>query len=348
MRRIERFKAMHPEYTKKEKIVGMFIIGITALLLTTVVFIGRGQNWFRTYVTYYTTFNESYNLQSNAAVKLFKTDIGNVQEIELVENRVRVRLAILDVYAGRIRTDTVASVESPTLIGDEYVAIKPGDPNSRPVKPGGEIRSVEKKSLTELLEEFEVEKTAKMMVQALQDLSEIVRIIRDPDGPMFAALDNINMIAQDIQDGKGTAGSILKSRELVNKVIRRLDQAGDVLDNLRTASAQAPETMTLVNQNLDTIQNVGKGVETSVTHIETILKDVEANLGKLKTIMTNLEKGSNDVPEITRNTKTGIREIRDGMERIDRVFKALQQNILIRSNIPSRPDEQNLDAGLRQ
>ena len=64
--------------------------------------------------------------------------------------------------------------------------------------------------------------------------------------------------------------------------------------------------------------------------------------------MSNLEKGSRDVPEITQNTKTGIREIRDGVERIDRVFKALQQNVLIRSNIPSRPDEQNLDAGLRQ
>jgi len=317
-------------------------------LLTTVVFIGRGQNWFRKYVTYYTTFNESYNLQSNAAVKLFKTDIGNVQEIVLVENRVRVRLAILEDYANRIRIDTVASVESPTLIGDEYVSIKPGDANSTFVLPGGEINSVEKKSLTEFLEEFEIEKTAKMMVQAFQDLSRIVRILQDPDGPLFTALDNTNMIVKDIQAGKGTAGSILKSRELVNNVIERLDQAGDILDNIRTASIKAPETMSLVNKNLDTMQNVGKGVETSVNHIERILTDVENDIGKLKAIMSNLEKGSHDVPEITRNTKTGIREIRDGVERIDRVFKALQQNILIRSNIPSKSDEQNLDAGLRQ
>ncbi len=318
---------MQPNYEKMEKIVGMFIIGITILLLTTVIFIGRGQNWFRKYVAYYTTFNESYNLQINAAVKLFKTDIGNVQEIILVENRVMVKLAILENYANRIRTDTVASVESPTLIGDEYVSIKPGDPNSDPLLPGGEISSVEKKSLTEILEEFEIEKTAKMMIQALQDLSEIVRVLREPDGPLFTALDNTNMLLKDVQAGKGTAGSILKSRELVDNVIQRLDQAADILDNIRTASTKAPET---------------------VNHVERILKDVEKNLGKLNIIMSNLEKGSRDVPEITRNTKTGIGEIRDGVERIDRVFKALQQNVLIRSNIPSRPDEQNLDAGLRQ
>jgi len=318
---------MQPNYEKMEKIVGMFIIAISILLLTTVVFIGRGQNWFRKYVAYYTTFNESYNLQVNAAVKLFKTDIGNVQEIVLVENRVMVKLAILENYANRIRTDTVASVESPTLIGDEYVSIKPGDPNSDPVLPGGEISSVEKKSLTEILEEFEIEKTAKMMIQALQDLSDIVRVLRDPDGPLFTALDNTNMILKDVQAGKGSAGSILKSRELVDNVIQRLDQASDILDNIRTASTKAPET---------------------VNHVERILNDVEDNLGKLKTIMSNLEKGSHDVPEITQDTKTGIREIRDGVERIDRVFKALQQNVLIRSNMPSRPDEQNPDAGLRQ
>ncbi|MBW1893211.1 MAG: MCE family protein [Deltaproteobacteria bacterium] len=318
---------MQPNYEKTEKIVGIFIIAISMLLLTTVVFIGRGQNWFRKYVAYYTTFNESYNLQVNAAVKLFKTDIGNVQEIVLVENRVMVKLAILENYANRIRTDTVASVESPTLIGDEYVSIKPGDPNSDPVLPGGEISSVEKKSLTEILEEFEIEKTAKMMIQALQDLSEIVRVLREPDGPLFTALDNTNMILKDVQAGKGSAGSILKSRELVDNVIQRLDQAGDILDNIKTASTKAPET---------------------VNHVERILKDVEDNLGKLKIIMSNIEKGSRDVPEITQNTKTGIREIRNGVERIDRVFKALQQNVLIRSNIPSRPDEQNLDAGLRQ
>ena len=47
--------------------------------------IGRGQGLFKKYVTYYTTFNESYNLQTNAAVKLFKTDIGKVKQITLAK-----------------------------------------------------------------------------------------------------------------------------------------------------------------------------------------------------------------------------------------------------------------------
>ena len=75
---------MDLNYSRTDKIVGTFVICIAILLLSTVVIIGRGKDWFKKYVTYYTTFEESYNLEVNAAVKLFKTDIGKVKEITLV------------------------------------------------------------------------------------------------------------------------------------------------------------------------------------------------------------------------------------------------------------------------
>ena len=66
-------------YNRKEKIVGVFVISIALLLLSAIIFIGRGKNWFESYKTYYTTFNESYNLKVGADVKLFKTNIGKVK-----------------------------------------------------------------------------------------------------------------------------------------------------------------------------------------------------------------------------------------------------------------------------
>ncbi|MCJ7616946.1 MAG: hypothetical protein MUO43_10470, partial [Desulfobacterales bacterium] len=69
---------MEVDYNKKEKIVGTFVIGIVILMLTMLIIIGRGKDWFKTYIIYYTTFEESYNLKENAAVKLYKADIGKV------------------------------------------------------------------------------------------------------------------------------------------------------------------------------------------------------------------------------------------------------------------------------
>jgi phospholipid/cholesterol/gamma-HCH transport system substrate-binding protein len=338
---------MQIEYREREKVVGTFIIIIAALLLAAVVMIGRGQGLFKKYVIYYTTFNESYNLQTNAAVKLFKTDIGKVKQITLAKDRVSVKLAILEEYATRIRVDSVASVESPTFIGDEYVSIKPGRPDAPLIQAKGEIKSIEKRSISDFMGEFELEKTSKMLIQALQDLSEIAQALRDPEGPLFSALNNMNRILGDIEAGKGTLGSLLKSRELMDSTLVRLDQAGGILSSLDQAAAQTPETMTLVNSNLTTLSQIGDDVADRAKDIERILIDVEESVAKLKVILTNMEAGSHDIPEITHTTKVGIQEIREGVKRIDTVVSSIRKSALVRSNLPRESAGETIDAGLR-
>jgi len=155
---------MEVDYNKKEKIVGTFVIGIVILMLTMLIIIGRGKDWFKTYSTYYTIFEESYNLKEDAAVKLYKADIGKVKKITLAEDKVRVELVILEDYSSRIRSDSVAVVDSPTFIGSEYISIIPGTADASLIEKGGEIPSREKKSVDDILAEFEVEKTVKMII----------------------------------------------------------------------------------------------------------------------------------------------------------------------------------------
>ncbi|MEE8400036.1 MAG: hypothetical protein V3S89_13580 [Desulfobacterales bacterium] len=60
---------MDTNFNKREKTVGTFLILIGIVLLTVLLVIGRGKDWFKTYITYYAVFEESYNLQDNAPVK---------------------------------------------------------------------------------------------------------------------------------------------------------------------------------------------------------------------------------------------------------------------------------------
>ena len=318
---------MDLNFSKKEKTVGTFIICIVVILLTTVVIIGRGKDWFKTYIIYYTTFDESYNLKEDAAVKLFKADIGKVKKIILVENKVKVELAILEEYSSRIRSDSVTIVESPTFIGSEYISIKPGSTKSPLIPEGGEINSTAKKSIADLMSEFHVEETAKKVIGMVQDISVITQMMRDPDGPFFTTVNNLNKtvshleaITSDLQAGKGTAGSILKSREVLQIILDDLDKVTQILESIAKASSKTPE---ITNEVLD-----------SISSIKRILKEVE--------------EGSHDIPEVTRSTKRGINEIRDGVENIDKVVDSLKKNFLIKPNLPPEPKGKNIDAGLRQ
>ena len=332
---------MDLNFSKKEKTVGTFIICIVVILLTTVVIIGRGKDWFKTYFIYYTTFDESYNLKEDAAVKLFKADIGKVKKIILVENKVKVKLAVLEEYSSRIRSDSVAIVESPTFIGSEYISIKPGSADSPLIPEGGEINSTAKKSVSDLMSEFQVEKTAKMVIGMVQDISEITQIMRDPDGPFFTTVNNLNKtvshleaITGDMQAGKGTVGSILKSREVLQIILDDLDKVTQILKSIAEASSKTPEITNKVQDNLSKIKKIGDGVLDCISSIKKILKEIE--------------EGSTDIPKVTKSTKQGVQEIRNGVENIDKVVQSLQKNILIRSNLPPEPKGKNIDAGLRQ
>jgi len=317
---------MEVDYNKKEKIVGTFVIGIVVLMLTMLIIIGRGKDWFKTYITYYTTFEESYNLKEDAAVKLYRADIGKVKKITLAEDKVRVKLVILEDYSSRIRSDSVAIVDSPTFIGSEYISIIPGTADAPLIEKGGEIPSREKKSVSDILAEFEVEKTAKMVIPAIQDFAEVAQIVRDPKGPLFAALDSFNRtlsyferVARDIEAGKGTIGGIIRSRMLLDKILSDLDKLDEILENMNEASSKAPEIMDQVSE--------------SVSSIKSMVKQIEEN---------------RDIPEITRSVKNGIKEIRDSVDEIDKVVQSLQENFLIKTNLPSEEEPENIDAGLRQ
>lgn len=311
---------MELTFKRQEKIVGVFVLTIIILMLASVVIVGRGKDWFKTYVTYYTFFKETYNLKQGAPVKMSKADIGKVEQITLYEDRVRVKLLILEEYASRIKADSIAMVESPTFIGSEYVSIKAGSPEAPHLKEYDEIPSQAKKSIDDILAEFKIEETAKKVVAAVQDLSALASSLSDPKGPLYTALNNINSIlahvegvTRDINEGKGNVGELLKTRSLLEKVYTELDRVDKILANIEDGS-----------------------------------RKVGTEIDRVDRILANIEDGSRDVPQITTSVKRGVSEIRQGVKRIDSVVQAVQQNPLIKPSLPPEPKGEATDAGLRK
>jgi phospholipid/cholesterol/gamma-HCH transport system substrate-binding protein len=318
---------MRLSFDAKEKIVGTFMVIMVILLLTMVVMIGRGKDWFKAYVSYYTVFDEAYNLSSSSRVKLYKADIGKVKSVRLEENKVKVRLAILKDYSQHIKKDSLATVESPTLIGSEYVSIKPGTPEATPIPENGTIPSKSKRSLADFMEEFEVEKTGKMIVKSLQDISEIVTHLRDPQGPLYSSLDSmakalahLEALTRNIRDGKGSVGRLVQSEELLERIYEELNHANGILRNVEDATAKTPD----------------------------IMDDIRQSMTMINQILANIEKGSQDVPAVTKRTKHGIGEIRDAVEEADKVVQSVQESFLIKPNLPPEPKGEDIDTGLRR
>jgi phospholipid/cholesterol/gamma-HCH transport system substrate-binding protein len=293
-----------------EKVVGTFVIMVVILLLSMVILVGRGKDWFRKNVTYHTTFGQSYDLDTNSPVKLFNADIGKVKGIQLVGDRVQVTMAIYEEFASRIRQDSTASVEGISYIGKKYISIKPGSESLPLIEEDGEIRPVENKSISDLLKEFEIEKTAKMVIRAVQDLSEITARMKEPEGPLFTAMASVNKSLSEVEM-----------------------KVGKIMANVEKATGKAPKAVDQVQADLEKVHEIGDAL---LVHI-----------AELKKIIANIEKGSKDIPAVTGSVKNGVGEIRSAVDNIDQVVQSLKKNVLIRSNIPPEPKPESVDAGMR-
>ena len=308
---------MRLEYSTAEKMVGAFILLTLFTLLFTVAMVGRGKNWFRKHVSYYATFKEGYNLSPGSRVKLFGTDVGQVTGVSLTEdNKVRVGFRILADYASRIRADSLAVVESPTLIGSEYIAISPGSKSAPALPPGGEMPSKEKKSLSEYLEEYEVDKMVKRLSEILDGLARISTQLGDRDGPLMGTLQNVRQLTGTVEQGRGSLGRLIRHDEFYLKIMEELDALSKIL-----ASVDATGTH---------VKQLSERLATASERAPEMALQVQEIISRMVRVSLLLERTMRDVPEISQQTREGMREV-------NRILDSIQKNFLIRSNLPPPP-----------
>jgi len=335
---------MDTNFNRREKAVGSFLIIIAIASLTTLLVIGRGKDWFKSYITYYTIFNESYNLQEEAPVKMYNAEVGKVKSIEIYEDKVKVELRVLEEYASRIKTDAIAVVESTGIsgivAGSHYVSIKPGSADASPLPREGQMASDKKETLTDILNEFGVQETARKITAAIKDIVEIIKRLKDPQGPLFSTIDNlykttyhVEGLTRDLQAGKGTAGGLLKSTELLDMIQMEMARLDVILENVGDATERAPGAMDQVQESLERVKRILDEVIESASSISVVLKEVE--------------KGSGEIPQLTQTAKRSIAEMRSTLENADKILQSLQNNFLIRPNLPPQPKGEAVDAGLR-
>ncbi|MGB6380524.1 MAG: MlaD family protein [Syntrophobacteria bacterium] len=311
---------MRLQYSTMERMTGAFILLTLIVFLFTVAVVGRGKNWFRKHVVYYTAFEEGYNLVSGSRVKLLGTDIGSVTDVLLTTgNKVKVQVKVLAEYASRIRANSVATVESPTVIGSEYINIRPGTSKAAVIPPEGMIPTKEKKKFTEYLEQYEIGAKLEHIGKILEDLALITDQLKDPKGPFFGTFSNLQQITGTVEAGEGSLGRLIKSDELY--------------EHMDTFVATLQETA-------DYLVRAGVNIEKGSEHLEKATREgpemvdkTQELLDRLLKVQVILEKVMTEVPEISA-------QAREGMQEVNRILDSVKENFLIRPNLPPPPDSE--------
>jgi phospholipid/cholesterol/gamma-HCH transport system substrate-binding protein len=181
--------------------LGAFIIVALTILMSGIFIIGGNQYLFTSTYRLKTQFGSVVGLDSGAEVRVGGVHSGSVRSVELPgkpTDKITVWMDLDRSTHKIIKQDSIATIETEGLLGNEYIAISFGSAEGADVVNGGAINSVPPLEMSDLIKK----------TNAILDSSqEALKNVTD-------ATANLSSISAKIDGGQGTVGALVNDKEL--------------------------------------------------------------------------------------------------------------------------------------
>jgi phospholipid/cholesterol/gamma-HCH transport system substrate-binding protein len=225
------------------------------------------------------------------------------------ENRVKITIKIFENDAPNIRADSVATVDSPTIIGSEFIAITPGSPEKPAIAKGGTIISKAKKNIGEYLKEYEVQKKLEDFGQLISDLTIVMEKLKDPKGPLFGALYDIKDITNELSKGKGSLGRLIMEEDLYREARNTIKDLNEAATSINELSDSLDNGIRLLPDTMEAVNNIAHKLDQAMSRLTTAIERAPAMQ----------------------------QQIEEAVTETNRILESLKKNFFIRHNLPREP-----------
>ncbi len=263
-------------------------IGIL-LFMMAIFFLGSKMNILQRYYELICYFDKVNGLRVGAPVQLAGINVGFIdsisfedrtEEVDVMVSRVDQQLkklpplmkkkqvtvkvkAVMKIdraYQERIRTDTVASIQTQGLLGDRMVFLTVGSQDARPLKSGEVVSQViDPSGFNQLVYEG-----SELIQRAKSFLDNSTGFISNTD----SFVTRLNTIMDQVIDGDGFAHEVFYNKEH-QQAFSKLDE---ILGNFEKASVNFSQVSDKIN--------TGKGTLGSLVNDDSLYQDIKMLLGK--------------------------------------------------------------------
>jgi len=290
-------KSREPFHRKHRNFfVGLFIliplIVLPGFLIYTVVRTAYIEKGCRLHVSY----ENAAGLSKNAAVTIVGMKVGYVESVVLGGGRrIGVRMTVKREYIAFVKKDCLARLQQKNVaFGDWEIELTGGSASAAPVKEGDTLIGEVQAPIAKTLEQ--VDKT----------------------------IDTFQKILQNILDGKGSVGRLMKEDTLVRI-------AEDIGRKAAAVVGHASVTLGLADTILVKTGAIGQSGTQIADSVKAISGKIGALVSDVDALVNGLRGASKDLPSLMGKVQSDISEV-------ELLLKALQNNWLLKSSINSQKD----------
>src|SRR5271155_572186 len=215
--------------------LGAFIVATMAILIAGIFIIGSKQYLFSSTYRLKAQFDNVVGLDAGADVRVAGVHSGTVSSIVLPHKPGEKVTVVMDLGKSTheiIKQDSVATIETEGLLGNQYLAISFGSAGKSDVRDGDTIASEPPLEMSDLLQ-----KTSGILDSSQQAIQNATR-----------ATANLDSISAKINAGQGTVGALVNDRQLYSN----LEQTTNAMQN---TMVQAQAGVTDFQENMEALKH---------------------------------------------------------------------------------------------
>jgi phospholipid/cholesterol/gamma-HCH transport system substrate-binding protein len=216
--------------------LGAFILGTLAILAVGIFIIGSKKYLFERTYELRTQFTDVAGLQNGADVLIGGVHAGTVRSINLPHdstNEITVILEMSKYTQDVVKADSIASIQTEGLLGNQYVSIAFGSPNKPNVQNGQTIGSVPPFEMSALLDHAN-----SMVAQGQKAMADITQVAA-----------HLNSVTAKIDDGTGTVGALVNDKEMYNNLNETATTAKGAVGSAQKGIVDFQENMEALKHN---------------------------------------------------------------------------------------------------
>ncbi|MGB0578355.1 MAG: MlaD family protein [Limisphaerales bacterium] len=294
--------------------LGVFF-AFSALAAVLLIELSGGVDVFKKGYPLHADFKTVVGLKAGDPVKMAGVRIGRVSKFKFLEDGVRVSMKVDEVQ--KVRTDSVATIQSAGLVGENFVSLTLGAaPNT--FNADDVIETKEQPDFNAMMAKLDnvaggIENLTKSFSgDSIQNvLGPMTDFLNQNNPKITSILSDMEEVSSNMRDGKGTMGKFLADDSLYNEGTATMTNLNAALTDARGLFADAKGSLETVTGTFEEAQTIFGDMKTTLASAQSTMDQVnngQGTLGRLlkdETLYTETTTAMTTLKEIFEKINSG-------------------------------------------
>jgi len=283
---------------------GLFV-GIGIILLFLVFFLFGEIKFFKKGYNIYIKYNFTAGLTEDAPVRLAGYDIGNVEKIKMIYEKDSTVYILVKVWIKediRLRNDSNFYINTLGLLGEKYIEITPGTPQTEYIPKNATVIGNDPLSTEQMMSK------GKDLAEDIEEILKTLRKLmsRDTFDVFINSFRNLNKVMLETEKIlKENRENIYSSTTNLNNSLKKLSE---------------------ISKNLETVSEVFKNsFEGKAPKFEKTIKNIDMIAENLKILSEKINKGDGSAGKFV-NEKEVYENLNEATKELNELIKDIKDN----------------------